>query len=153
MPRGNEMSMNQVELSKIETGKIAITFGYLVKVARWFGMGPEEVLRRSGAPYAPASCSTSNIGEIIRSRRISNQLSLRELGRMIGDTHPGIARIEKKCLPKAIKVELIVVLDKALGFNGELVGMVWDLVAGSIDVDGDADHVESDPLDSPSGPS
>jgi transcriptional regulator with XRE-family HTH domain len=122
----NDKSLPQCVLSEIETGRSGVTFASLVKIARWFGMGPDELFRRSGASYLPASCATNNLAKVIHTRRITQGLSLRELGRMIGYTHISISKFEKGGLPKKLKVDLIVALDQALGFNGELVGMVWN---------------------------
>jgi transcriptional regulator with XRE-family HTH domain len=122
----NDKSLPQCVLSEIETGRSGVTFASLVKIARWFGMGPDELFRRSGASYLPASCATNNLAKVIHTRRIAQGLSLRELGRMIGYTHISISKFEKGGLPKKLKVDLIVALDQALGFNGELVGMVWN---------------------------
>jgi transcriptional regulator with XRE-family HTH domain len=106
-------------------------------------MGPDELFRRSGAPFTPASCPTNNLADVIHARRIAQGLSLRELGRMSGYTHISISKIAKEGLPKKLKVELVVALDEALGFNGELVGMAWDQAAGQPE----SDAPESDALD------
>jgi hypothetical protein len=130
-------------LSEIENGRSAVTFASLVRIARWFGMGPDELFRRSGAPFTPASCPTNNLADVIHARSEANRLSQRALGRMTGYNHVGIALFEKKGLPKKLKVGLIVALDQALGFNGELVGMAWDQAAGQPE----SDAPESDALD------
>ena len=121
----------QNTLNRIEAKKVAVTIRTLVLVAPIFGLTPSEVMELADAPYAKPnnlnSLTYSGIGEIIQKRRKNLGLTEDEISIKI-DVHPfSVINMENK-FPRIIKANTVITLDSILGFDGELIGLVWVIV-------------------------
>lgn len=118
-------------LSRIEARKITASFRTIIIAARVFGYSPKEMMAFAQAPYTEPTtmnkAGQSEIGEIVQARRESLDMFCREIGERVGFTKRGIQYLERK-YPKNIQANTAIALDKALGFDGVLIGLTWSFV-------------------------
>jgi transcriptional regulator with XRE-family HTH domain len=82
-----------------------------------------------------------DIGMYVRQVRLSQDLSLRELGKNVGISHQGIKFIETRTAEKLIFDDLVK-LDQALSLGGDLIAFAWratEIYTGAFRVKGTSD--------------
>jgi hypothetical protein len=76
------------------------------------------------APYKSQAITRQEIGKIIQARRQRLGMTDKEFHKHAGFTSE---QNWEKAIPKKIKIETLIKVDNALGFDGELIGLTWAL--------------------------
>lgn len=121
----------QSTLQRIEAKKMAVTLRTLVIVAPIFGLSPSEVMDFAFAPYAEPTTQKIvdflEVGKIIQAKRKYLDMSEEELGLQIDLRTSRIVLLEN-AFPKSVKANIVISLDHALDFDGELIGITWSVI-------------------------
>lgn len=121
----------QNTLSRIESEKIGVTLRTLVIVAHIFEYSARDVmdiaLYQYKEPLNHKTANDSEIGKIIKARRESLGFDKEELSKYLGFNSTWLDYVEE-AFPKVIEANTVILLDKVLDFEGELVGVAWKLI-------------------------